>query len=759
MFDNDYYIHIRNKWEASLFSLPGVRAVGLGPKFVRNRPIGQLAIQVYVEEKKPASALPPGELVPPFIEQIPTDIRLWGGITKTAGTAACKTGGIQGIHAITTGSNVAALEIHSPAHGLFNGVWVRFTGPDEIRATNIAFQVTVMDADHFRINTLEDGIEKNPFMMPFTSTGAGWIQVSNLNTLCCCPSGNIQTILSSPGHVEITSTAHGLLDGDSVKILKSGPALEPAIYTIKKTDPNNFRLLNADDTQFTSNPGGWRWFKVSMCLTGSVTTIDRTNPVVIHSHQHGLKNKDKIVIITVDNGPHDHLDNLVGRNGPDPEPYEVSQVTEHTFAISTVNASSWPAQDPQKTFIGAWIKVTEDNRRYARLAGGMRLQLEESTEVIPLSTGERKITHYNVGTLGCMATDNVFNRKVLLSNAHVLFSGGNDNEVHHPDHYEISKTCSSHKVAKRVKMVFGPDPETGFTVDAAIAAIEKDIKYDPVILDIGAVKGTYKIFPTDIANGDYRVWKRGAMTQITEGIVTSTNYSYDDDKGKFRWENQLLIEPLMGAHRGIMVIHGDSGSVAVNKDNRVVGLINKGGEDGSAFANPIDQVEQALQITIWREGQPLTAGEGNGPEQEQEVSPGIPYLLASAMEELKQTENGNLFVGLLQNHIPALLMMVNNNKKFALAWQRNHGPALLKSLRQAMAVRTRRVPASIQGKPFSEWLQNIFNAVKAYGSERLVADLERYEAQFIQMLAFTFEELLENLRQNKLFRLHHQIYP
>jgi hypothetical protein len=768
MFDNEYYIRIKNEAEPSLFAKPGVRAVGLGPKLVKDKPIKELAIQVYVEEKKSIAALRPDELIPRFIGNIPTDVLVWSAITKSAGeitVGGCKTAKVDGINLIKTGTTITAVEIHSPAHGLFNNVWVRFTGPD-YQLANIAFQVTVIGPDHFRINTVENGMEKNPFNIPYVSGSSGWLLVSNINTLCCCPSGEIQTILTSD-KVEITSTAHGLLNGDTVKIRKLGPTLETPIYKIEKTDDNNFRLAGANPAHFTGIPTGWRWFKVSMCLTGRITRVQKTNPVIIHSAQHGLKNKDTIVIVTLTDITKAHLDNLVSTTGPDPVPYEVSNVTDNTFTISKVDASTWTGPEPVGDVIGSWIKVTEDNRKYSRIAGGMRIQVEEfeKTTLIPPAPGDAFTTRrfrteisYNIGTLGCIATHNIFNKKVLLSNAHVLFSGGNNNEVHHPDYYVSSKTCSSHKIANRLGMVYGRDPETQFTVDAAIAEFEGKIKYDPFIQDIGPVKGTATILPTDLANGDFRVWKRGAMTQITEGIVISTDLTYPDTKNNMQWVNQIKVMPISGLYRGIMCVHGDSGSVLVNKDNMVVGLIHQAGEDGSAFANHIKEVEDALNITIWKEGDPLTMEEQNGLEEEQQVSAGIPRLFASAMSELKQTENGNLFVGLLHTHYPGLVMMLNNNKRFALSWHRNHGPELLKTLRETVEARTQPVPTLLKGKPLRDWLQNIFRAIKAYGSRHLVGDLEKYEADFLQLLNLTYEEILERFRQNKLFSPHIQIY-
>lgn len=60
--------------EGDLLKLPGVTGVDIGEKHVGGTPIGELAIRVLVRSKKPADAVPPGELIPPTIDGVPTDV-------------------------------------------------------------------------------------------------------------------------------------------------------------------------------------------------------------------------------------------------------------------------------------------------------------------------------------------------------------------------------------------------------------------------------------------------------------------------------------------------------------------------------------------------------------------------------------------------------------------------------------------------------------------------------------------------------------
>jgi hypothetical protein len=65
---------IKARVEADLLKLPGVTGVDVGEKQVGGKPTGELAIRVLVRSKKPADAVPPGELIPPTVDGVKTDV-------------------------------------------------------------------------------------------------------------------------------------------------------------------------------------------------------------------------------------------------------------------------------------------------------------------------------------------------------------------------------------------------------------------------------------------------------------------------------------------------------------------------------------------------------------------------------------------------------------------------------------------------------------------------------------------------------------
>lgn len=761
-------IEIKEEAETWLFKLPGVRAVGLGPKFVANRPIGKLAILVYVESKRDRSELDPGEIVPEFIDGVPTDVWEHRGSVNTAREITvddCPTGLIEDMTAITSGSTTTHLEIRSAAHGLIDNVFVYVGAKEDDLVNHVAMPVTVVSDDVFRVKAQRNGSDTIPVALPYTPNTLHWVSACSLATLCCCPAGKI-TFVGTAAGVTIGSTAHGLLSGDRVKIRKAPLLLQPQVYVVKVTDADNFELVGADPADFQGSTGNWVWRKMSLAPSGLITKVRMVNPVVIQSAAHGLAKGDRVVLQLI---PLAHSRVLENHLSLAIAPYAVDVVDADQFSLTGVDPSSWHLADTTEEIAGSWIKVIEDKRKYGKTWGGIRIEMKESeTETVerkpdrpgstPMSynSADGAVTVHtkirlSTGTLGCIAIDNATGKKVLLSNSHVLYSGTDNDEVHHPNYYVSSRSCSKHKIAVRMRHIHGADPDNaGIMVDAAIARFDPDEgHYEPFIADIGAVEDTAKVEGPEFENGFYRVWKRGAQTGITEGIVTDTAYTMNDPPNNITWRNQLRVRPVMGDFQGFMSIHGDSGAVLVNKENKIVGLTSKAESGGYATANHIEDVEKAMKIKIWTMKTPVAEGETPpDPGQTQVASVGIPVLFANALTELSGSESGARLAVVVRSHVAETLQLMDVRKKFATLWIRNHGPELMRQLRRAIEVRNQPMPAEIEGRALPELVSAVFDALKKFGSSELAAHAAAYE-QFVQRLVtFSYEEMLQFLKNN-----------
>ena len=62
----------------ALLDIPGVAIVGVGQKVVGGRHTGVPAIKVFVRDKRPLAEVPPGEVVPPYVDSVLTDVEPGG---------------------------------------------------------------------------------------------------------------------------------------------------------------------------------------------------------------------------------------------------------------------------------------------------------------------------------------------------------------------------------------------------------------------------------------------------------------------------------------------------------------------------------------------------------------------------------------------------------------------------------------------------------------------------------------------------------
>jgi hypothetical protein len=79
---------VKDEVADSLLRIPGVNGVGIGEKITNDQPTGERAIRVFLTRKKPLDEVPSGEIVPPEIQGIKTDVDELGPITPIAADQA-----------------------------------------------------------------------------------------------------------------------------------------------------------------------------------------------------------------------------------------------------------------------------------------------------------------------------------------------------------------------------------------------------------------------------------------------------------------------------------------------------------------------------------------------------------------------------------------------------------------------------------------------------------------------------------------------
>ena len=67
-------LEIKERAAAVFMAMPGVTGVGIGGRLRDGQPTGELVIKVFVERKRPAAELPPGQLLPDRFEGVGIDV-------------------------------------------------------------------------------------------------------------------------------------------------------------------------------------------------------------------------------------------------------------------------------------------------------------------------------------------------------------------------------------------------------------------------------------------------------------------------------------------------------------------------------------------------------------------------------------------------------------------------------------------------------------------------------------------------------------
>jgi hypothetical protein len=195
-----------------------------------------------------------------------------------------------------------------------------------------------------------------------------------------------------------------------------------------------------------------------------------------------------------------------------------------------------------------------------------------------------------VGTLGAIVKDKSTGTPMLLSNFHVLAvdetgaAGDLIVQPGAPDGGVYPESVAGVLVRSSL----------GGEVDCAVASAGRAVAGE--VAGIGPITGVAK------AALGQRVRKRGRTTGVTYGTVDTIDLtlkvSFSGKLGSVTLTNQINVmpdttrNPTFGAR-------GDSGSVVVTDDNKVIGLYMAGDdESGSAIANPIASVLSALNIEL-----------------------------------------------------------------------------------------------------------------------------------------------------------------
>lgn len=425
----------------------------------------------------------------------------------------------------------------------------------------------------------------------------------------------------------------------------------------------------------------------------------------------------------------------------------------------------------------------QDTRQYSRMVGG-----------ITIATKGANNRMSGAGTLGFFARINNMDdpdNVVLLSNNHVLTSNGGTEgaTIYQPASRDLGATTaidqSREKAIAKIHNVgfqenrpftYPGEIEENFYVDAATARLNFSIsslckcftgtKFANRVRDLNVgtpasnrITGQSRITDADTNQPSGILVKVGRSTYRTVGQIVAAfdQVSVEDSEGNViaTAENVIEISPTGNDCDGIAQFcdHGDSGSVVVNDQGEVVGLLFLRGtgatNDGFGYACHIDPVLAELDIELISTARPPVgpAGEASSLAMAQIVE-ADPAMQALEARVVADPELGPIYVG-FTGHLDEIVSLVNNRRSLMVAWHRLRGPVFLAHLGENARRPDHLVPHSIDGVSRRELLDTMADLLIAEGSAELSAYLASVRDKTLEM-AGQVEDLHGFVRQRAL---------
>ena len=313
------------------------------------------------------------------------------------------------------------------------------------------------------------------------------------------------------------------------------------------------------------------------------------------------------------------------------------------------------------------------------------------------------------GTLGCCAKSN--DKTVLLSNHHVLYGHGkrDGDTVYQPN----ESCCGCRSVGKNVL------GKNNNLVDAAIAELD-------------GVTGTNKVRTTDK--------KSITITGTTDPVVGMRVQKTGATTGH-TWGRIINVFPKPTVAEGFYVekddpnenfsAKGDSGSVVITEDMKVVGLL-WGGLPAPPHTNyicKISDVMSELNITI-----PSPDLVANNNLRILEDSSTEDPRLQKYEDELNQSANGRGVLRVLKSQADEVGNLVHHNRAVTVAWMENKGPEFIDAYRVAEENPTQPLPKEVDGVTLQTMLSNMADVLEQHGSDSLKADIVTYKNSVLNVV-------------------------
>ena len=255
------------------------------------------------------------------------------------------------------------------------------------------------------------------------------------------------------------------------------------------------------------------------------------------------------------------------------------------------------------------------------------------------------------------------------------------------------------------------------------------------------IKGIARVRRVDIMDDsvqpprlkDYFVWKVGRATGRTKGkiIEVASNQTHLDGRSLPQDRVMIIVctdsEPCNAGRK--FSDRGDSGSVIVNLDGNVVGLLYGGNlaDQREGFACHIHPVLAKLKITLIsdkRSSDPHNRVLSSDAPNNFSIAKGRAETLRS---KLVSNERGCEIYNAFESCREEVVWLVNRRRPVTLMWHRNHGPAFVSYFVNNASDTEVNIPKGIKGISLSTLLNSMKEILKQEGSGKLRKTIAQYE--------------------------------
>jgi hypothetical protein len=433
------------------------------------------------------------------------------------------------------------------------------------------------------------------------------------------------------------------------------------------------------------------------------------------------------------------------------------------------------------------VVVLNDERPVCR--SGLRPG-DQITRDVPWDAGV-----LSAGSLGCVVQKG--GTRYILTNHHVIFSTGFSptmTDVYQPKPIRCVPGCNCNSAIATVvgdtppwaikDFYTTPDGRISY-IDCGLLHVVSGVKAWNEIENIGAIAPDIRDVATTAAPPNLVVRKRGATTLGTQGIVIE--YAHQQTlsgmpvtvwemkirpNAGFAYDETFVIdttEPtplnqIPGLFNGTPIQativdaaarkvrfqgltfawHGDSGSVVVDDNRKVVALVTKvetrplvvlglpvafGVPTGIGLASHIFPIVHALQLNpssavvvsasptggmpgAIRPGQPLSVDD---PDQD------LADSWAAFEDALADTDRGRRLLALVREHHREVRALIDHHRPVTVTWHRNKGPGFVAALIDAARTKSSTVPTLVAGHSLETLLERMADVLARFGTPELRA--------------------------------------